>query len=127
MGVGTNEPREEVNMNDLRLDNTVRVASETTEIVRGQEDKFLGQLEPMVRNHSIELDMSPVERIDAAGIAALIRLYCDAVQAGRRFTVLNPKPHVRELLAIVGIDRVLMAENAEGARGKTLGMELSAA
>jgi anti-anti-sigma regulatory factor len=114
-------------MNDLRLNTTVRVASETTEIVRGQEDKFLGQLEPIIRNHSIELDLGPVERIDAAGIAALIRLYCDAVQAGRMFTILNPRPHVREILAIVGIDRLLMAANAENAVGTAMGMELSAA
>ncbi len=125
--MGAEDRAREVNMNDLRLNTTVRVASETTEIVRGQEDKFLGQLEPIVRNHSIELDLSPVERIDAAGIAALIRLYCDAVQAGRRFTVLNPQPHVRELLAIVGIDRVLIAGTAENAQGTSLGMELSAA
>ena len=117
----------EVNMNDLRLNTTVRVASETTEIVRGQEDKFLGQFEPIVRTHSIELDMSPVERIDAAGIAALIRLYCDAVQAGRCFTILNPKPHVLEIMAIVGIDRLLMTATADCARGTALGMELSAA
>ncbi len=114
-------------MNDLRLNTTVRVASETTEIVRGQEHKFLGQLEPMIRNHSIELDLSPVERIDAAGIAALIRVYCDAVQAGRRFTVLNPQPHVLEIMSIVGIDRILIAREPEGARGPALGMELSAA
>jgi anti-anti-sigma factor len=114
-------------MNDLRLNKTVRVASETTEIVRGQEEKFLEQMEPIVRNHSVELDLGPVERIDAAGIAALIRLYCDATQAGRRFTVLNPRPHVHELLSIVGVDRVLMAENAEKTCGTALGMELSAA
>ena len=107
-------------MNDLRLHNTVRVASETTEIVRGQEEKVLEQLEPIVRTQSIEFDLSPVERIDAAGIAVLIRLYCDATQAGRRFTVLNPRPHVRELLSIVGIDRVLMAS-------REAAMELSAA
>ena len=114
-------------MNDLRLNNTVRVASETTEIVRGQEERFLGQLEPIIKNQSIELDMSPVERIDAAGIAALIRIYCDAVQAGRRFTLLNPRPHVRELLAIVGIDRVLMGDSAETKHGAEIGMALSAA
>jgi anti-anti-sigma factor len=112
-------------MNDLRLNNTVRVASETTEIVRGQEDKFLEQLDPIVRDNSVELDLSPVERIDAAGIAALIRLYCDSVQAGRKFTVTNPRRHVQELLAIVGIDRVLMGEKA--ARESALGMELTAA
>jgi anti-anti-sigma factor len=114
-------------MNDLRLNRTVRVASETTEIVRGQEERFLEQLEPIVRDHSIELDLSPVERIDAAGIAALIRLYCDATRAGRRFTVLNPKPHVLEIMVIVGVDRVLMAQNAEKTREAALGMELSAA
>ncbi|MGP8251393.1 MAG: STAS domain-containing protein [Terracidiphilus sp.] len=114
-------------MNKLRLNTTVRVASETTEIVRGQEEKFLEQLEPIVRMHSTELDLSLVERIDAAGIAALIRLYCDAMQAGRRFTVLNPRPHVLEIMSIVGIDRVLMAQTAENARGTALGMELSAA
>jgi anti-anti-sigma factor len=124
---GRGDRAREVKMNDLRFDTTVRVASETTEIVRGQEDKFLGQLEPMVRTHSIELDMSQVERIDAAGIAALIRLYCDAVQAGRQFSVLNPQPHVHEIMSIVGIDRVLMAASSEGARGDALGMELSAA
>ncbi|HTW79946.1 MAG TPA: STAS domain-containing protein [Terracidiphilus sp.] len=112
-------------MNDLRLNSPVRIASETTEIVRGQEEKFLEQMEPMIRNHSIELDMSPVERIDAAGIAALIRLYCDATQAGRRFTILNPRPHVHEILSIVGIDRVLMAEGTD--HGASLGMALSAA
>ena len=117
----------EVNMNDLRLNTTVRVASETAEIVRGQEDKLLGQLEPIIHNHSIELDLSPVERIDAAGIAALIRLYCDAVQAGRCFTVHNPRPHVKELLAIVGIDRILMASSSDSPCGARLGMELSAA
>ena len=111
-------------MNDLRLNAIVRIASETTEIVRGQEDRFLEQLDPIVRDNSVELDLSPVERIDAAGIAALIRLYCDAVQAGRRFTITNPRRHVRELLAIVGIDRVLMADSAKDA---AMGMELSAA
>jgi anti-anti-sigma factor len=111
-------------MNDLRLNTTVKVASELTEIVRGQEDRFLEQLDPIVRDSSVELDLSPVERIDAAGIAALIRLYCDAVQAGRKFTVTNPRRHVHELLAIVGIDRVLMTESA---REASMGMALSAA
>jgi ABC-type transporter Mla MlaB component len=114
-------------MNDVRLTNTVKVASETTEIVRGQEEVFLKQLEPIVRNSSIELDLAPVERIDAAGIAALIRLYCDAVQAGRRFTVTNPRRHVYELLAIVGIDRVLMSDKDATAHATGIGLELTAA
>ncbi len=55
-------------------------------------------------------------------LRALIRLYCDAVQAGAMFTILNPRPHVREILAIVGIDRLLMAANAENAVGTAMGM-----
>jgi hypothetical protein len=34
---------------------------------------------------------------------------------------------VRELLALVGIDRILMAAEPESARGTALSMELSAA
>jgi len=114
-------------MNNIRLDTPVRVACETTEIVRGQEKGFLERVEPMVLCHSVELDLGPVERIDAAGVAALIRLYCIASHAGRQFTVANPRAHVAEILRLVGLDRVLMAGKAASERGTALGMELSAA
>jgi anti-anti-sigma regulatory factor len=54
-----------------------------------------------------------VERIDAAGIAALISLYSIASEAGHRFSVSNAAPRVAELLTLVGLDGILMSHNAE--------------
>ncbi len=53
-----------------------------------------------------------MERIDAAGIAALVTLYANACQAGHSFTVSNAQPHVAKILALVGLDRILMSQNA---------------
>ncbi len=84
-----------------------------TELVRGTETRLLDRLAPMVRRGAVALDLGPVERIDAAGIAALITLYSDACKAGHRFSVRNPSARVLEILALVGLDRILMEQDAE--------------
>jgi len=86
---------------------------ELTELVRGNERQLLERLQPLVRQQNVTLDLEHVARIDAAGLAALITLYCDACKAGHRFAVSNPLPHVREILAIVGLDALLVSQNAE--------------
>jgi anti-anti-sigma regulatory factor len=53
-----------------------------------------------------------VDRIDAAGIAALISLYGCARDAGHGFMVANASTHVREILELVGLDRILLSQNA---------------
>jgi anti-anti-sigma factor len=85
-----------------------------TELVRGQEAKLLDRLQPLVRRQSVTLELSGVERIDAAGLAALITIYCDACKAGNRFTVSQPSRHVREILGLVGLERILMAQSEAG-------------
>jgi anti-anti-sigma factor len=82
------------------------------ELVRGTEQGLLAWLEPLVRQQSVTLDLRAVERIDAAGIAALISLYAAASQAGHTFAVANPSPHVAEILVLVGLDRILLPERA---------------
>lgn len=82
------------------------------ELVRGQEQSFLERWGPVVRRQSVTLDLAPVERIDAAGLAALVALYCDACKAGHNFSVARPGRHVREMLALVGLDRILLASEA---------------
>jgi len=82
------------------------------ELVRGTEQGLLAWLSPLVRQQSVTLDLGSVERIDAAGIAALISLYASASQAGHCFTVANPSPHVAEILALVGLDRILLSRRA---------------
>jgi anti-anti-sigma factor len=85
---------------------------ELTELVRGHEQALLEQMGPQVARQSIVLDLTPVERIDAAGIAALVTLYANACQAGHTFTVSNAQPRVARILALVGLDRILSSQNA---------------
>ncbi len=79
------------------------------ELVRGSETQLVNELMHRVLAGSVSLDLSAVERIDAAGIAALITLYCSAIQAGHRFSVVAPSAHVRDLLRIVGLESILIA------------------
>lgn len=80
------------------------------ELVRGQEQGFLQELAPTVVREDVALDFAVVERIDAAGLAALITLYDDACKAGHTLTVSRPSRHVREILQIVGLDKILVSE-----------------
>jgi anti-anti-sigma factor len=104
----------------------VVVPKEMTELVRGQEQDLVERLEPMVKQESVSLDMSGVARIDAAGLSALIRLYCDACKAGNEFRVLRPGRHVREILGLVGLDRLLFIKDAEASRCETRFRETAA-
>jgi anti-anti-sigma factor len=94
-----------------RSERAVRTCA-LTEIVRGSEGCLVDEMAPLVRRQDVSLDMSPVERVDAAGIAALISLYRLAQESGHRFSVLNVAPRVRELLALVGLEGILVSHNA---------------
>ena len=85
---------------------------ELTELVRGNEQGLLERFTPLVRRQSLTLDLGCVRRIDAAGIAALISLHASAYEAGHCFTIVNPTPHVAEILSLVGLDRILLSHNA---------------
>lgn len=101
--------------------------AEMTELVRGQEEKLLERLTPLVRSQSVTLELNGVERIDAAGIAALIKLYCLATEEGHSFTVSHAQTHVAEILQLVGLERILASGKAEDAPCSSLRLELSAA
>ncbi|WP_263359351.1 STAS domain-containing protein [Acidicapsa ligni] len=79
------------------------------ELVRGSETQIMDDLLPRVKNESVALDLSGVGRIDAAGIAALITLYCSSVESGTDFSIVAPSSHVLELLRIVGLESILIA------------------
>jgi anti-anti-sigma factor len=88
-------------------------ACELTELVRGSDRGLIEEITPLVRRQSVWLDLRSVERIDAAGIAALITLYRIAHESGHGFSVSNPSPRVAEMLALVGLDGILLSHNAE--------------
>ncbi len=95
---------------------------EMHELVRGQEQELVERLTPVVRRQSVTLDLARVERIDAAGIAALISLYGNAHAAGNEFMVVNAATRVAEILALVGLDRILISREAVQGRPTATGV-----
>ena len=89
----------------------VAVPGNLHELVRGQEQRLLKELEPVVRQSSVTLDMRQIERIDAAGISLLISLYGAAHAAGNEFAIVNASARVAEILEIVGLDRILISHD----------------
>ena len=113
-------------MTNLPLDSSVNIVSDTTELVRGQEQQFLERLRPLVKSQSVRLDLSSVERIDAAGIAALITLYSTARQANREFTISKARQRVREILRLVGVEQMLASRNVKDSSHSDSPVELTA-
>lgn len=87
-------------------------SGELTELIRGNEQSLLARLTPLVRRHSVTLDLGRVRRIDACGVTALVSLYTSASEAGHRFTVANLTPHVAETLRLVGLKQILQSHIA---------------
>jgi anti-anti-sigma factor len=90
----------------------VVTACDLIELVRGEDRNLVDRMTPLVRRQSVALDLRRVDRIDAAGVAALISLYGFARDEGHSFAVANATPHVKEILALVGLDRILLSQSA---------------
>jgi len=82
-----------------------------SELVLGSEQCWLDEGMPLACRRGIALDLHAVVRIDAAGIAALVRLYLAAHQARRSFRIVRSSRHVKETIHIVGLERLLLYRN----------------
>lgn len=91
-------------------------AAEFTEWLRGNEDALLERFLPLVSGQSLVLDFGPVRRIDTAGLAVLVALYRTASESGHSFAIANPASPIVEILAAVGLDRVLLRDGSEATR-----------
>lgn len=89
-----------------------------TELVRGTDQRLIALFAPLVQRQSIALDLGKIERIDAAGIAALITLYSDAIHAGHAFSVCNLSAHVAEILSLVGLAPILISKETAPAHNR---------
>jgi anti-anti-sigma factor len=94
------------------MNRTIIIEGNLHELVRGEEQRLVRELQPVVRAQSVTLDMRNIERIDAAGIAVLISLYGEARMSGHEFAIINASPRVAEILALVGLDRILLSQEA---------------
>ena len=101
--------------------------AEVIELTRGREKELLAWLAPLVRRQSVTLDMRSIQRIDAAGISALVSLYASAQQAGHRFSVANLSPRVAEVLKLVGLYRILLVHGVARKIPSGLRLEQTAA
>jgi anti-anti-sigma factor len=91
--------------------------AERTELARGPlvRDQIAGlveRLSPLVRERDVALDLTSVDRIDAAGITALVALFRGARETGHRFTLANVPARVAQTLTVVGLDGILFSRNA---------------
>ena len=93
-------------------DTLILAPAEMTELVRGDEQPLVQRIAPLLREQSVTLDLNHIDRIDAAGIAALISLYSTAREHGQTFSVINVAPRVGEILSLVRLDGVLLSHNA---------------
>jgi anti-anti-sigma factor len=84
-----------------------------TELVRGSDLRLVRHMEPLVRAQDVVLNCAAIERIDAAGIAALIALYGCARNTGHSFRVSNIRKHVSEVLTLVGLKHILVECTAD--------------
>ena len=85
--------------------------AEVTDLRRGESARLLERLGRLVVERNVTLDLSSVERIDAAGISALLALYCRARESGNRFSLVNVSARVAEILRVVGLDRLFLSHN----------------
>lgn len=102
----------------MTMDTVMLARGGMTELVRGCDEDLKRRVTPLVREHNVALDLGGVERIDAAGIAALISLYGSARETGHQFTLANVPARVAEILALVGLDGILMTQSGAAARRK---------
>jgi anti-anti-sigma factor len=105
----------EVSMNTAlcQLDEALVLAPDNmTELVRGEEHCLVDRVAPLLRDQSVTLDLNRIERIDAAGIAALISLYSTARTYGHAFSVKCVSQRVAEMLSLVRLDDLLISHNA---------------
>ena len=83
-----------------------------TELVRGTDQRLVECVSFLLHERNVALDLRGVDRIDAAGVAALISLYGVAHGARHNFSVRNVSHHVGEILRLVGLDRILVSHDA---------------
>lgn len=74
-----------------------------------------GQVDHLIRNNcnNIVLNMHSVERLDCAGVGALVRCFCRTREEGGALRLLHVPQRYRELLAIFRLDSILRAYDSE--------------
>jgi len=79
-----------------------------SDLTRGRENHLISLALPAIEQGGLQIDMSRVDAIDAAGIGTLVFLRQCADRAGTELSLVNPSPRVREMLGLVHLEGVLL-------------------
>lgn len=83
-------------------------------LLHGQEHFLLPLAMPAIEQGNLELDLAQLEHIDAAGLGMLAVLHECARQFGHTLRLLNPNPHICQLLRLTKLDAVFSEKSPEG-------------
>jgi anti-anti-sigma factor len=81
-------------------------------LLHGQEAELLPRALTALERGNLELDLSELEQIDAAGLGMLAMLHAFAVRCGHALVLSNPSEHVWGLLSLTGLDKALSTREA---------------
>jgi anti-sigma B factor antagonist len=59
------------------------------------------------KGYPVAIDMSGLTLCDSIGLGAIVRLHRRALRMKREFGLRDPRPHIADLLAMTGIDKVI--------------------
>jgi len=87
--------------------NTLAV-SEITELNAGNAGVFRDQVRSALTQAqaNIDIDLSQMEFVDSAGLGSLVALRKTACERNGRVRLINPSPHVQQILELTRLHRV---------------------
>ncbi|MEO1814818.1 MAG: STAS domain-containing protein [Acetobacterium sp.] len=82
--------------------------------IRGEIDiysieKFRETIEEKIKTQAPEiiLDCSELSYMDSTGMGVLIELRNKTKELGQKIIMMNPRPNIRKLLALTGVDKII--------------------
>ncbi len=94
--------------------NIIEVSKTNMVSVRGEIDiysieKFRDSIEEKIKTQASEiiLDCSELSYMDSTGMGVLIELRNKTKELGQKIIMMNPRPNIRKLLALTGVDKII--------------------
>ena len=94
--------------------NIIEVSKTNMVSIRGEIDiysieKFRDTIEERIKTQAPEiiLDCSELSYMDSTGMGVLIELRNKTKELGQKIIMMNPRPNIRKLLALTGVDKII--------------------
>ncbi len=98
----------------MNSENIIEVSKTNMVSIRGEIDiysieKFRDTIEEKIKTQASEiiLDCSELSYMDSTGMGVLIELRNKTKELGQKIIMMNPRPNIRKLLALTGVDKII--------------------